>query len=291
MKKIFLSIVIIFISIFTLSAQQTAEFETTIYVMDLNGNMDSVVIGYDAAATFEIDAQFGETNIINQPWDSIFEVRVSPTDDNQFINTYKGKKQIVPLDCSDPFFSYRTLTLGIRTNTPVVITWNMQDFQDDCRDSSAIVDNNIFFQYPLFGYGRSLMAQRPNHGSTFDLPNYFYSYYQGNIEGGGTDTIFNVFIGFIDDLNDLVSTEQQKQLQSQTKTYPNPTTDNFTIELPESYFSESVQIFDITGREVYQSVEKSNQINVPSETWAKGIYFYKVWLDDGIVTSGKVVKN
>ncbi|MGB1121748.1 MAG: T9SS type A sorting domain-containing protein [Saprospiraceae bacterium] len=61
--------------------------------------------------------------------------------------------------------------------------------------------------------------------------------------------------------------------------------------LPESYFSESVQIFDITGREVYQSVEKANQIDVPSATWAKGIYFYKVRLADAIITSGKIVKN
>ena len=61
--------------------------------------------------------------------------------------------------------------------------------------------------------------------------------------------------------------------------------------LPESYFSESVQIFDITGREVYQSMEKSKQIDVPSVNWVKGIYFYKVRLEDGIVTSGKIVKE
>jgi len=42
---------------------------------------------------------------------------------------------------------------------------------------------------------------------------------------------------------------------------------------------------------VYQSVEKSNQIDVPSATWAKGIYFYKVRLADAIITSGKIVKN
>lgn len=256
--------------------------------MDLNGNMDSVVIGYDLnATTHEIDPQFGELDITTQPWDSIFEVRVSPWFHK---DSKQSKKQIVWMDCNSSL-KLSNITLSIRTNTPVVFTWNMQDFQNDCRDSSAIVDDNIFFSSPLLNFGRSMMAQRPNHGSTFDLPNYFYSYYQGNIEGGGTDTIFNVFIGFIDDMNDLVSTDQQKQLQSQTKVFPNPTTNNFTIELPESYFSESVQLFDITGREIYQSIEKSNQIDVSSATWAKGIYFYKVRLKDGIEVSGKVVKN
>lgn len=275
-----------------LTAQQTAEFETTIYVMDLNGNMDSVVIGYDATATSDdIDIQFGEVDITNQPWDSIFEVRVSPLfhKDNLL-----GKKQINKSYCNANNPTSRgagIVVLSIRTRTPVVIMWDIQDFQDECRDSSTIVDDETFFQYPFLGLGRSLMAQRSNHGSTFDLPLYNYSYYQGNIDGGDTDTIFNVFIGFVDVLNTLVSTEQQKELQSKTKAFPNPVIDNFTIELPEGYFSESIQIFDITGREVYQSVEKLNQLNVSSATWAKGIYFYKVQLDDGIVVSGKVVKH
>ncbi|MFK7949166.1 MAG: T9SS type A sorting domain-containing protein [Saprospiraceae bacterium] len=290
MKEIFLLLIIKIAFIYSLSAQQTAEFETTIYAMDLNGNIDSVVIGYDAAASDDIDTQFGEIDITTQPWDSTFEIRVSP----KFNKSNKlGKKQIAYYDCpfNGPGVRVAQINLSIHANTPIVFTWDMQDFQDDCIDSSAIVDDNTFFLYPFLGLGRSMMAQRPNHGSTFDLPNYFYSYYQGNIEGGGTDTIFNVFIGFIDDIDDLVSTEQQKELQSKTKVFPNPMMDNFTIELPESYFSESVQIFDITGREVYQSVEKSNQINVSSMNWAKGIYFYKVQLEDGIIVSGKVVKE
>jgi predicted esterase len=82
------------------------------------------------------------------------------------------------------------------------------------------------------------------------------------------------------------------------KIFPNPVTNTFTIQLPESYYSESVQIFDITGRQIYQSTERNNQINVPSVDWAKGIYFYRVRLEDGILpaptarwVSGKVVKN
>jgi hypothetical protein len=49
--------------------------------------------------------------------------------------------------------------------------------------------------------------------------------------------------------------------------------------------------FDITGRQIYQSTERNNQINVPSVDWAKGIYFYRVRLEDGILLSGKVVKH
>jgi protein gp37 len=290
MKKI-LFILIGIITINTLCAQQTAEFETTIYVMDLNGNMDSVIVGYDSTASaYDIDPQFGEIDITNQLWDSILEVRVSPW---FFKDSKLGKKQIMKSYCSPDYLFSRgagVVTLSIRSHTPVVIFWNIQDFQDDCRDSSIIVDDDVFFTNPFLNYYQeSYMAKRPNHGSTFDLPGYNYSYYQGNIAGGGTDTIFNVFIGFIDDIN--TNTNEQKQIQQQTKVFPNPTTEQFTIQLPENYYSENVQVFDITGREVYQSTGKSNQINVSSVDWAKGIYFYRVRLEDGILVSGKVVKD
>jgi hypothetical protein len=294
-------------SLISLKAQlQIPEFETTIYVMDLNGNIDSVIIGYDVNATFGIDAQFGEVDITNQPWDSILEVRVAPSynKDNQL-----GKKQITKSFC-DPNYPFGrgagVVTLSIRTHTPVAISWNMQDFQNECIDSSTIVDDDVFFEYPGLNYFyESYMAHQGVHGSTFDLFGYNYSYYEGNIEGGGTDTIYNVFIGFIDDMNVLISTNEQKEIQQKTKIFPNPMTEQFTISLPENYYSESVKVFDITGREVYQSIEKSNQINVPSVDWAKGIYFYRVRLEDGILpapqrpdysgiarwVSGKVVKQ
>jgi hypothetical protein len=290
MKKLFFSLIISVLSSFTLSAQQTAEFETTIYVMDLNGNMDSVVVGYDPLATDDMDIQFGEIDITTQPWDSVLEVRVSPKFD---LENKLGKKQIGYYDCPfvGPGVRVCQINLSIYSHTPVVISWNIQDFQDDCRDSSVVVDDQMYFSVPSLHYGRSIMSQTVNHGSTFDLPGYYYSYYQGNIEGGGTDTIYNVFIGFINSTNDLISTNEQKQIQQQTKVFPNPTTEAFTIELPENYYSESVKVFDITGRVIYESVEKANKINVSSTDWAKGIYFYQVRLEDDVFVSGKVVKE
>ncbi len=300
MKKLLFSLTISVLTAFTLFAQQTPEFQTTIYVMDLNGNMDSVVIGYDINATsfFGLDTQFGETDISTNLWDSIFEVRASADFGNP--ETYQSKKIINENNCNSLFTQGGGgVVLSIRTHTPIVITWNMQDFQDNCVDSSVVVEDEVFFQYPFLNYYReSYMAKRPNHGSTFDLPNYFYSYYQGNIEGGGTDTIYNVFIALIDDMYDYTSTNEQKQIQEQTKVFPNPTTEAFTIALPENYYSESVKVVDITGRMIYESIEKSNKINVPSADWAKGIYFYQVQLEDGVLpapiarwVSGKVLKD
>jgi hypothetical protein len=135
------------------------------------------------------------------------------------------------------------------------------------------------------------LAHRPNHGATFDIPGYNYSFYEVNLEGGGTDTVYNFFIGLIDDMDFYSNTNIQKQVQQQTKTFPNPTSDKFTIQLPENYESESVQVFDIIGKQIYQNTEQNNQIEVPSSAWAKGVYFYRVELEDGLFVNGKIIKN
>ena len=98
MKKKFLSIIIIFISIFNLSAQQTAEFEFTLYAHDVQGNIDSVVLGYDSLGTdIGFDSQFGEVNITNQPWGN-FEMRLS----NLGGRTSFRKKEIGNYWCPQP---------------------------------------------------------------------------------------------------------------------------------------------------------------------------------------------
>lgn len=57
-----------------LYSQQTALFQATIQVEDAMGNKDSVVIGYDSEATYDIDPDFGEA-AITTPFDSVLEVR------------------------------------------------------------------------------------------------------------------------------------------------------------------------------------------------------------------------
>ncbi len=109
---------------------------------------------------------------------------------------------------------------------------------------------------------------------------------------------FTMFLLVLLNINDLISTNEQKQIQQQTKVFPNPTMEAFTIALPENYYSESVKVVDITGRVIYESIEKFNQIKVPNADWAKRIYFYQVRLEEGVLpapiarwVSGKVVKE
>ena len=78
MKKI---ILITAILIYTINgfSQLTPEFEFQFYAEDFLGNRDTITIGYDSrAAEYDtINTQFGEVDITSEPFDSIFEMRVS----------------------------------------------------------------------------------------------------------------------------------------------------------------------------------------------------------------------
>ncbi|MEM7036751.1 MAG: hypothetical protein AAF570_07220, partial [Bacteroidota bacterium] len=86
---------------FSLSAQT---LELPLYFEDAAGHRDTLYLGYDLNATAGIDAAFGEVNIINDPIDSLFEVRISDGFRNyDFMNlppTYNLKKQITPDPCA-----------------------------------------------------------------------------------------------------------------------------------------------------------------------------------------------
>ena len=280
-----------------LLSQQTAQFETTIYLEDTLGNKDSVIIGYDVNETFQfMNPNFGEVDITNLPWDSIFEARVLPRFTN---NQNQSKKHIKYSNCNNTTtnlvngeFASVEFTIAVRLTTPyspLIIRWNNNDFANDiCRRGSFIVESPMYFNEPNpQGFGEVYMINGSTYGTLWGGGGAGHGFYA--VDEAGNQAFVNAFI--ISIAKNYPTSTIEQQIQQESKIYPNPTTDNFTIELPESYFSESVQIFDITGCEVYQSMEKLNQINVPSATWAKGIYFYQVRLDDGIEVSGKVVKN
>ena len=73
-KLMFLLIVLL-----TTNINSQEEFSFPMIFEDAVGNKDTIVVGYDSLATDSIDTAFGEVDIVNQPWDSTFEVRIGRT--------------------------------------------------------------------------------------------------------------------------------------------------------------------------------------------------------------------
>ncbi len=82
-------------------------------------------------------------------------------------------------------------------------------------------------------------------------------------------------------------------LQSQFNLYPNPNKGSFTIEFKELTGSYSVEVFDVTGKTIYennfdQSANLIQAINLDHPT--SGIYFVNIKSDNGLVTKKLIIE-
>jgi len=73
LQIVFLTALVLF-AVTPFQAQQNALFHATIRFEDAMGNKDSVIVGYDPDATYDMDPEFGEVEI-TIPFDSVLEVR------------------------------------------------------------------------------------------------------------------------------------------------------------------------------------------------------------------------
>ena len=71
--------------------------------------------------------------------------------------------------------------------------------------------------------------------------------------------------------------------------YPNPTTNLMNVSSTNKELLE-VGVYDITSRKImYQQFV--NSISIDTETLSKGIYFYEISNKNGMMKTGKVVKE
>jgi hypothetical protein len=82
-------------------------------------------------------------------------------------------------------------------------------------------------------------------------------------------------------------------LENQFSIYPNPNKGSFTIEFKEIANSFSVEVYDVTGKTIYensydQSANPSQMINLDNVN--RGIYFINVKSDKGLVTKKLVIE-
>lgn len=91
---------------------------------------------------------------------------------------------------------------------------------------------------------------------------------------GGSD---NIYITRIDNLD----VTAKKELSAfGLNIYPNPASENFTIEIPENMGNSSVYLFNTYGREVFHSVlngnAQLNRITIPTSELAPGVYVARI---------------
>ncbi|MGC4041219.1 MAG: zinc-dependent metalloprotease [Flavobacterium sp.] len=82
-------------------------------------------------------------------------------------------------------------------------------------------------------------------------------------------------------------------LQNQFKLYPNPNKGTFTLEFKDFSNSFSVQVFDMTGKVIYENnYDQSSSLTqtIKLDKPASGVYFINVRSDKGLVTKKLIVE-
>ncbi|MDX2360356.1 MAG: T9SS type A sorting domain-containing protein [Crocinitomicaceae bacterium] len=112
---------------------------------------------------------------------------------------------------------------------------------------------------------------------------YYYRIQQVDFDGSSEFLITVEYISFVG-IKELSA--------SKFKSYPNPTSDLFTIIFEEDYENIKVLIFDLTGKKVLsQSFNSTNELTVNLNDLNSAIYSYKLYSGGKFLGEGKIIKE
>lgn len=231
-------------------AQLTPEFSFTLYLTDGLGNQDSVVMGYDSLSTYGIDEDFGEMDITNAPYDTVFEVRTfdalgSPAPS---VPRSATTMNIIPLEYGEftqAWGGYISLLIRAK-HLPVTFRWDSSLFQGgNKRSSSLFVANNYYYAAPHPDYFPKFLRASDAFREFFAVPGYEYQGFWDEDSAGDSARIYVYHFSFSG--TDPVQSIDDSQ-QGSWRVYPNPAHDwaNVQSDAPLTRLS----LYDAMGRKV-----------------------------------------
>lgn len=87
-----------------LHGQKTAGWEIKFYFEDVVGNRDTIIVGYDRDANYTYNPDFGEVDIKDVPWDSVFEERAGHPESSIEPDAILSKKIIGHGEEKSPYY-------------------------------------------------------------------------------------------------------------------------------------------------------------------------------------------
>ena len=288
--------------------QKTAFWETKLFFEDGIGNKDSITIGHDLNSNGNFNPDFGEVNIKEVPWSSVFEVRASH---NEGANGHASpkvlsKKIIGSTEAGlhptyNCLFVREPLKFFVKVkNLPLKIRWNPDDHNDFCNIKNFMTPHilpQVFLEWykdtaGLAHPSKYACLANANQYTVNDfskVDNDFFEFLLEPNNVGSFDTIHGFFIGFLTksssnspcsetvDLLDVVAQELA------LKMFPNPTSNFINFESTESLKWE---LFDFQGRLLKFGQEHIIDI----QDFKYGLYILKVKINDITITK-KIVKS
>ncbi len=292
MKQLLFTFILLFVSWSSFSQE---EFSFTLYFEDAVGNKDSLILGYDEDGTQFLDEQFGEVDISNEPWDSVFEVRASenilpnPSSTNNPI--YYSKKQIVEKICTNSSAMHFDLLFNVYAiNFPITISWDGDVFSDSCNIASALHWGSVFSDWH-WGCCPTFMSSMLENETTEELvasklvleKNDFGHYYMFN-----NDSIFTYRLSF-SHYYEIPTLELNDVQKSTVLIYPNPFHDMLFIE--NNHEVSFLEVYNLAGMLVFsKNLEISSFTKINLHALKSGVYFVSLIQNDTPILNTKLVK-
>ncbi len=301
-KTMFLLTGLLFLNCFWALGQ---EFSFQMYFEDAEGNRDTLTIGYDLQGSRDtINPEFGEENIADTPFDSIFDVRITNQADingagwNYDYELYHTKKKIVLLPCNEDYFWFQIMpfvNIDIRAKYwPVTIEWNKSLFKNECHEISLFTPLYPGFWWDTGYYFSDFMritlennseltfsANFPENWEDHPVDYDFFNYYV-DAEGNPIATYWLAF----GDSTLLILNTPDVINSSETKVYPNPTQGKINFRGHETGKIKKLTAFNTSGQK-FRIPFSENTADMSS--LKNGIYFLKFTMDDGNHFTEKIV--
>lgn len=286
-----------------LYGQQTALFQAVIRFEDAVGNKDSVTIGYDPNATYDIDPEFGEAEI-TIPFDSVLEVRAMSA--ISFNNTLS--KVIIEYSQFIPAFNChggpRIHIFVWSKYQPIKVSWDSTIFlNEQCLRGSFISnhqEDEVTGPFDLDEFPPICACMAAQSVQYFELseealsPENSIISIEKEIEGLDIQTIYGLrfrsdrVLGYTPCYWITTDTEEPTATIP-LSIFPNPSRGLVKIGSTAQVVFEELNVFDATGHLV-RSIPDFNNSEADLSGLPGGIYQLQAQDGDGKRYVGRVVK-
>jgi hypothetical protein len=256
------------------------QFEFTLYFEDSKGNTDSVILGFDNSATYELDTAFGEKDISQIPYDSVFEARGAtyqyPLECNSLNNRdqliFESKKLITYNSCdfNVPLEGKSAMVTIKSKYTPIKVTWDSTLFNTSCIKSYLVNwQPGGWFDACCCNGGSEIGLIQLNSNSSYTFSSTDFQFLTE------TDTVFTLFFPLSND--DIVGINHLTE-ENDILIYPNPLSGKGVLEF-ENTTNDLYRftIYDNKGGIVAMTDKiRDNKFEFQLNDCSNGLYYYEL---------------
>jgi len=278
MKKFSFLVTLAFLTMMAFSQ----EYSFPLYFEDAVGNKDTLTFGFDQSATFGVDENLGEVNLLGQPYDSTFFVFFTDAaNSDEFDRCFEKEKKASYLLEKQYVNLNSLIEIGIIVqHWPFKVSWNEEAIRNFEKQQYGDNDNIHLVMtsfHPINGYpdalccGGELKLLRDSSEFIFGDQLYFCKY-KSNISN---DSIYLLSVVGMDITVNVINLQTPKPLCRYNKDLQ-----SVTIQSVSNNATFEVEIYNLWGTKMVtkqMSISGSHQFNIRMNQLPDGLYLIRVF--------------